>query len=180
AALIKILKTNKPIISLNLSYNRLEMGKNLNTSENRLADLELSNNIYKQNCVEGKALFGDALQENKTLKRLDLSLNYIHLEAGRKLFKALKCNQIASEMGEDLLKALKDNSIVFLVEALEENKSLEELDLSHIVEVGEVGKELKNSLEKKSKIQNFKFKSLLSAIKALENALLKDYTISNL
>ncbi|CAG8691244.1 9806_t:CDS:2, partial [Cetraspora pellucida] len=223
-AIAKILTENKSLKTLNLSSNKI----------NLLIELEDKQN-YDAFCSFKLTEFENALNKSQALKNLDLSFNYLHLEAGRSLLRALRINKsitdlnlsdnhIVSEIGNSLLEiksivrinlkstkissdvikafadALRINKIKLrslnlsnneiskdvirlLIGALEENVSLEELDLSHIIEVGKLGEELKNSLEKNRtlKILNLSHCCLrANTIKALENTLLKNITISNL
>ncbi|CAG8472000.1 1016_t:CDS:2 [Scutellospora calospora] len=105
-----ILNSNKTLTSLNLRSNKiiasvesLEKGRTYDRVVSSLSAKNLSN----------------ALRANKTLKKLDMSSNYISLEAGKNLLRSLHCNKyitelnlgdndIISELGDQILQILKN------------------------------------------------------------------------
>ncbi|CAG8490917.1 7013_t:CDS:2, partial [Gigaspora rosea] len=180
----------------------------------------------------------EALKINKTLKKLDLSSNYIRLEVGKDLAKALMSNKfitelnlndndIVRELSESLIDILINNNITSiglrstkisaemviklsqglksnkiklrylnlsrneingdameeLVEALEENTSLKNLDLSNITGAGQIGRELAKSLEKNRTLKTLNLSNCNirnGVVNALKKALQTNDTLTDL
>ncbi|CAG8543621.1 44810_t:CDS:10, partial [Gigaspora margarita] len=180
----------------------------------------------------------EALKINKSLKKLDLSSNYIRLEAGKDLAKALMSNKfitelnlndndVVRELSESLIDILISNNITSiglrstkispemviklsqglksnkiklrylnlsrneissdameeLVEALEENTSLKNLDLSNITGAGQIGRELTKSLEKNRTLKTLNLSNCNirnGVVNALKKALQTNDTLTDL
>ncbi|CAG8530551.1 26490_t:CDS:2, partial [Gigaspora margarita] len=262
----KFLITSKKLKSLNLSSNNLAyqseriisevLTKNkslkiLNLSSNKISssieslDKDTKTSLsgrYKYKYDMSRALkvnnLAEAIRKNKTLKKLDLSSNYIRLEAGRNIARALTNNKfitelnfsdndivhelseflitillnnnitgislrstkISSEMVTTLAQDLKSNKIKLrylnlsrneissdaigtLIEALEDNKTLKNLDLSDITGAGQIGQELTKSLEKNKTLKTLNLSNCNirnNVVNALEKALRTNNSLSDL
>ncbi|CAG8533896.1 13543_t:CDS:2, partial [Gigaspora rosea] len=262
----KFLVASKKLKGLNLSSNNLAFQseriisdvltktkslKILNLSSNKISssieslDKDSKTSLsgrYKYKYDMSRALkvnnLAEAIRKNKTLKKLDLSSNYIRLEAGRNIARALTSNKfitelnfsdndivhelseflmtillnnnitgislrstkISSEMVTNLAQELKSNKIKLrylnlsrneisndamgiLVEALEDNKTLKNLDLSDITGAGQVGQEWTRSLEKNKTLKTLNLSNCNirnNVVNALEKALRTNNTLSDL
>ncbi|CAG8470302.1 13539_t:CDS:2, partial [Dentiscutata heterogama] len=104
----EILSKNKTIKTLNLSSNKISstiesLEKGARTS---LTGRYKSKSKYEMSRPLKVNNLAEAIKRNKTLKKLDLSSNYIRLEAGKDLARALASNKLITELN------LNDNDIV--------------------------------------------------------------------
>ncbi|CAG8558177.1 25284_t:CDS:2, partial [Dentiscutata erythropus] len=150
-----------------------------------------------------------ALTNNKFITDLNLNDNYIVHELGEFLMTILSYNnitsislrstKISSEMVTVLSQDLKLNKVklrylnlsrnkissdamVALIEALEDNTTLRNLDLSDTA-AGQIGRELAKSLEKNNKLKILNLSNCnirVNVVNALENALRTNDTLSDL
>ncbi|CAG8583487.1 349_t:CDS:2 [Cetraspora pellucida] len=100
----EILATNKTLKSLNLSFNKISSTLDSLEREGRISIT--GRYSYDRNSALKVNNLAKALEKNKTLKKLDLSSNYIRLEAGRSIAKALTMNKVINEL------SFSDNGIV--------------------------------------------------------------------
>ncbi|CAG8624991.1 7985_t:CDS:2, partial [Dentiscutata erythropus] len=227
----EILAKNKTIKTLNLSSNKISstiesLEKGAKTT---LTGRYRSKSKYEMSRPLKVNNLSEAIRRNKTLKKLDLSSNYIRLEAGKDLARALTSNKlitelnlndndIVRELGELLINILINNDITSiglrstkissgmvinlsqelksnkiklrylnlsrneissdameaLIEALEENTTLKNLDLSNITGAGQTGRALAKSLEKNRTLKTLNLSNCNirnSVVNALEKAL---------
>ncbi|CAG8543627.1 5055_t:CDS:2 [Dentiscutata erythropus] len=238
----EILAKNKTLRVLNLSTNKISSTIESLDRDSKTSLTGRVTSQYKYRYDMARALkvnnLAEAIKKNKTLKKLDLSCNYIRLEAGRNLARALTNNKfitdlnlndndIVHELGEFLMTILSNNNItgkslkstkissemvktlsqdlksnkvklrylnlsrneingdamVALIEALEENTTLRNLDLSAITGAGQIGRELTKSLEKNKTLKTLNLSSCnirINVVNALENALRTNDTLSDL
>ncbi|CAG8712624.1 2680_t:CDS:1, partial [Racocetra fulgida] len=140
------LNKNQTLKSLDLSFNHLhlEAGRSLLRAlriNKSITDLNLSDNHIVSE-------IGNSLLEIKSIARINLKSTKISSDVIKAFADALRTNKIQLQSLNLSNNEISKDVIGLLIGALEENVSLKELDLSHIVEVGKLGEELKNSLEK--------------------------------
>ncbi|CAG8517188.1 16764_t:CDS:2, partial [Racocetra persica] len=103
----EILSTNRTLRSLNLGSNKISSTIDSLERDTRTSFTgRTSRYSYDRNSALKVNNLAKALEKNKALKKLDLSSNYIRLEAGRSIAKALSINKCISEL------SLSDNGIV--------------------------------------------------------------------
>ncbi len=133
------LQSNKTLIALNLSYNRLRKagtekivkGLKYNFS---IKDLNLSVNIIGD---EGAECIKDLISKNKTLTKLDISGNAFTDTGISKIAEGLPKNKALTTL--DLsLNHITDQGVETIINSLELNTTLTKLDLSYN-EIGNKG-----------------------------------------
>ncbi|CAG8440044.1 6564_t:CDS:2, partial [Scutellospora calospora] len=105
--------TTKP--STSRSSSRLSMSK-FSTSRPSRPSLTSMYSYDRVRSLSANNL-SDALKANKTLKKLDMSSNYIRLEAGRNLLRSLHCNKYITELNlgdNDIISELGDQILQIL------------------------------------------------------------------
>ncbi|CAG8518056.1 33977_t:CDS:2, partial [Racocetra persica] len=114
--LVEILKTNHTLTSINLESTRIEsnaikaLARELKDNNIRLIDLNWSYNDINFEVIK---VLVEALEENTTLKSLDLSHNSKALEINKTLIKLdLSNNNISFEVGMALAKSLSVNNFL--------------------------------------------------------------------
>ncbi|RIB28414.1 hypothetical protein C2G38_2316311 [Gigaspora rosea] len=236
----EIISKNKTLKILNLSSNKIS--STIESLDKGSKTTLTGRYKYKSKYDKARTLkvtnLMEALKINKTLKKLDLSSNYIRLEVGKDLAKALMSNKfitelnlndndIVRELSESLIDILINNNITSiglrstkisaemviklsqglksnkiklrylnlsrneingdameeLVEALEENTSLKNLDLSNITGAGQIGRELAKSLEKNRTLKTLNLSNCNirnGVVNALKKALQTNDTLTDL
>ncbi|KDO32962.1 hypothetical protein SPRG_02654 [Saprolegnia parasitica CBS 223.65] len=116
AAFMSAFESNKSVVDLRLSRNRIGEAENLN--------------VVQPNLVTGGEAIGNMLNVNLTLTHLDLAWNLLRLASGVTLANALRLNYNLYEINV-AYNALGDAGAMAFGQSLEVNKSLRVLNLSY-------------------------------------------------
>ncbi|EQC36905.1 hypothetical protein SDRG_05733 [Saprolegnia diclina VS20] len=116
AAFMSAFESNKSVVDLRLSRNRIGEAENLN--------------VVQPDLITGGEAIGNMLNVNLTLTHLDLAWNLLRLASGVTLANALRLNYNLYEINV-AYNALGDAGAMAFGQSLEVNKSLRVLNLSY-------------------------------------------------